>query len=77
MPDIEIVKVQRPTTSFDPEHTWMVYAKHRDRVAFIPQDSISKKIKKALGYNFTGYFKATWHPVDGWDIGNRTKEKSW
>ena len=71
----EIVKVQIPIATNDPNAQPLVYNKSRSRRAFQPLDAATKR---ALGNDDKAYFRAEWSVAKyQWLIGDRVKDRDW
>jgi hypothetical protein len=71
----EIVKVQIPLASTDPNVKPMIYDRHRKHMTFQVLDTMTKK---SLGSDVKGYFDAEWSSrKEQWQLGRRTKDRDW
>jgi hypothetical protein len=71
----EIVKVQIPLISNDPNVLPMIYDRHRKHMTFQPLDAMTKRY---LGADVKGYFEAEWSSRnEQWQLGRRTKDRDW
>ena len=73
----EIVKVQRPIATNDPNVPWLIYAKGHKKTQQVRQAYITEQVKKDMKGDFKAYFNAVWSDVSGWHIKDRLKDKEW
>ena len=73
----EIVKVQRPIATNDPNIPWLVYAKGHKKTQQVRQAYITEQTKKAMGKDLKAYFNAEWNDVSGWTIKDRVEDQEW
>ena len=74
---VEIVKVQRPIVSNDPDDPWLIYDKARKHECEVPDAAIPKHVRKAMGSDFKAYFKGTWSSIVGWGLSVRVNAQDW
>lgn len=74
----EIVKVQRPIFSSDPNAPWLIYAEGARLLRQVPDKDIPEDIKRQMGDSYKGFFKADWTSLphgSAWVIHNRVPDK--
>jgi len=71
----EIVKVQTPLSTNDPEHKALVYAKNKHRIV---QQKLDHATQKLMGTDVKAFFQAEWREASQqWTIGKRVKDRDW
>ena len=71
----EIVKVQRPFMTSDPDAPWLIYDAKRKHVTHVPEMIIPKEVKDAMGDDFKAYFIGAWSSVVGWGLSKRVPDE--
>ncbi len=70
----EIVKVQRPILTTDPNAPWLIYDEARKHVTEVPEAVIPAYVKKAMGDDFKAYFVGAWSSIVGWGLSERVSD---
>ena len=74
---VEIVKVQRPIMSNDPDDPWLIYDKARKHMTQVPARAIQQSIKSAMGQDYKAFFKGAWSSIVGWGLSERVAHQDW
>jgi hypothetical protein len=73
----EIIKVQRPLMNISPKAKWIFDNKNRTRREIVPDCSIAPDLLISMRGADKAYFRATWAPDGGWEIGERVEDQAW
>lgn len=73
----DVVKVQRPVRTNDPQAPWMIYDASRKRQSQTPDASIPKHVKDAMGGDYKAFFKGSWSSAIGWSLLRRVADQTW
>ena len=76
MAKTEIVKVQRPLSSNQPDPGWLIYDRNRKHMEECPEGDVPKHVRDALSKDLKGYFQASWSAA-GWDLGVKAPDEDW
>lgn len=71
----EIVKVQRPIMTSDPDAPWLIYDAERLHVTEVPSAVIPAYVKTAMGDDFKAYFVGAWSSIVGWGLSDRVSDE--
>lgn len=73
----EIVKVQPPMFSGDPDDPWMIYDQNNRHLTMVPDWAIPPKVKKAMEGGYKAFFRAEWFsvPQGHWELYERVPDK--
>jgi hypothetical protein len=72
---MELVKVQTPQMTSDPEALALVYDKDRK---WLVQQQLDDATKDAMGADAKAFFEAEYQPTVGrWKIGKRVNDQDW
>ena len=74
---VEIVKVQRPIFTNDPNEPWLIYDRWHQHIESKLPHRIREDTRKAMGSDFKGYFKGAWSSVVGWGLSERVEDQNW
>ena len=68
----EIIKVQCPIMTNDPDAPWLVYAKHHRNQEAISANEVPERVKEAMRGDYKAYFEGKYDRLTGnWTIGAR------
>ena len=73
----EIVKVQRPIATNDPNVPWLIYANGHKKTQQVRQEYITEQVKKDMKGDLKAYFNAVWDDVLEWYIKDRVEDREW
>ena len=73
----EIIKVQRPILLTGPGACWRMYDQNRTRQQTVRDAVIPAHVLRAVNGSYKAYFRATWAPDGGWEIGERVEDQAW
>lgn len=80
---MEVVKVQRPISTNDPNIHWLFYGEGRTNTAMIPEAAIPAEIKAAMGKRKKAFFWGRLEPSKtqpgtfNWMLGDEAPEQEW
>lgn len=70
----EIVKVQRPLHTTDPNNPWLMYDLNRKYQIEVPDKNIPQHVKEAMGNDYKAYFNGEWSSLIGWSLFDRVSD---
>jgi hypothetical protein len=79
----QLVKVQRPLSTNDPEAPWLLYGKGRANTAMIPQRLVPDAIKQAMNGQAKAFFWGSLEPSPDmpgtfiWALSKRAPDPGW
>lgn len=74
---IEIVKVQRPIATTDPDSHWLIYDKAQKHVHRLANSVVPSRLRKQMGRDMKAFFEGEWTALPGWQLGRRVKNQDW
>jgi len=73
----EIVKVQRPIATNDPDDPWLIYDKARKHQIQVPARLIPRWARIKMGDDHKAFFRAEWSNMAGWGLLERAPWQEW
>jgi len=71
----EVVKVQVPLATNDPEHKALIYDRRRQHLV---QQNLDYTTKKLMGDDVKAFFQAEWRESSQqWTLNKRVKDRDW
>jgi hypothetical protein len=74
---VEIVKVQRPIHTTDPDLPWLIYDRAEKHVEQRPARMVRREVKDKMGADYKAFFKGAWSSVVGWGLSERVADQDW
>jgi hypothetical protein len=70
----QIVKVQRPIMTNDPDQPWLMYDRERKHVTEVPDAIVPAYVKTAMREDYKAYFVGAWSSIVGWGLTERVSD---
>ena len=74
---VEIVKVQRPIATTDPDAPWLIYDRASKHVEHRPDRMVRREIKDKMGGAYKAFFRGAWSSIVGWGLSDRVADQDW
>ena len=73
----EIVKVQQPIMTSEPDRPWLLYDRNHKHVVSLPEEMIPQRIRYEMGPAPKAYYWGEFSSLGVWVLDRRTEPQKW